>query len=79
MNEWYGEKEEIIVRMIWGRYDTHMVNSQSEGWGLVKYDMGRYGIQLMSIRKGGKELLPSTQSRTFLPQRKAYYFRSSQG
>ncbi|KAL4559295.1 hypothetical protein LXL04_031433 [Taraxacum kok-saghyz] len=41
-----------------------MVNSQSEGWGLVKYDMGRYGIQLMSIRKGGKELLPSTQSRT---------------
>lgn len=43
--------------MIWGRYDTHMVNSQSEGWGLVKYDMGRYGIQLMSIRKGGKELL----------------------
>lgn len=32
-----------------------MVNSQSEGWGLVKYDMGRYGIQLMSIRKGGKE------------------------
>ncbi|GKB83304.1 hypothetical protein Tco_0950199 [Tanacetum coccineum] len=62
--------------MIWGRYDTHMVNSQSKRWGLVKYDMGRYGIQLMSIRKGGKELLPSTQSRTFLPQSKAYFFPS---
>ncbi|GKC54955.1 hypothetical protein Tco_1077700, partial [Tanacetum coccineum] len=39
--------------------------------------MGRYEVQLMSIRNGGKELLPSTQSRTFLLQRKAYFFRSS--
>lgn len=59
--------------MIWGRYDTHMVNSQSEGWGLVKYDMGRYGIQLMSIRKGGKSCLQLRAERSFRNARPIYF------